>query len=103
MLDGVRIRVLWEPLFLIGRRIVLFFDGVEQPTTRLHAGIDLSVETTTGRHTLDVRIPFLLGIARSRRYVVEIPAEGEYLMRLHYSRAWGNFDKKAAVSRSTDS
>lgn len=84
----VVIRITWPGMFfLIDSRFPITFDGEQIATVSISKPLDREILTTTGLHVLEVAA----SLRRARKYTLDCSKPGHYLVRIEYSRFWGNF------------
>lgn len=84
--------------FLADMRVAIRVDGELRHQGSFTRGFRVMLDLEPGAHTVETAIGDGL-LQRKRSYFVELPAEGDGIVAtLGYSRMWGNFEPKLAIS-----
>jgi eukaryotic-like serine/threonine-protein kinase len=90
---GMRVRLLYEGIFFLDNpRIDIFFDQRLVGSGSIRTGFDLSLETTRGKHELELRTDLRLW-TKTKSFPVPLERKGPYEVRVYWNRWWGNFSE----------
>ena len=78
--------------FIFDSRIEVFLDGCNIGKGSAIHGINLTLGTNVGNHSLELRVNF-----RSKCYLLQFMKEGDYEVRLYYDRMWSTFSDRIDV------
>lgn len=99
--EPTRLRILFpHPGFFVNDpRVEVDLDGTRIYEGSFTSGFDHVAVVSPGTHTLVTRIA-VGPVLRPKRYTFEIGDAPAYTATLRYSRLWGNFTTKLALSES---
>lgn len=87
VIDRVKLKVYYPgQFFLVDTKITTLLDGQQIGIGSVNKGINLTVNTTIGKHELEVKMQ-----GRRKRYDLEFSSNGKYEAHLYFNRFWGNF------------